>query len=69
MVPELANDDSNSYKGKEKVEDDKVKTTGKKVTFVDLGMREYKFENALCVGKLPLSPHSLWRTFSIITFY
>ena len=57
-TPKLANNDSNSHKGKEKVEDAKVNTTGKKVTFVDLGMGEYKFENALCVGQLPLSPHS-----------
>ena len=48
-TPELSNN-SNSHKGKEKVEDAKVNTIGKKVTFVDLGMGEYKFENALCVG-------------------
>lgn len=57
-IPELANNGSKSHKGKEKVEDTKVSTIGKKVTFTDLGMGEYKFENALCVGQLPLSPRS-----------
>ena len=58
-VPEVVHESSNSRKGKEKVEDAKVSTAGKKTTFTDLGMGEYKFENALCVGQLPLSPHSL----------
>ena len=58
IVPNLSNNDSNSYKGKEKVEDTKVNTIGKKVTFVEIGMGEYKFENALCVGQLPLYLHS-----------
>ena len=58
IVPEIANEDSNSRKGKEKVENTEVSTTAKKVTFADLGLGEYKFENALCVGELPLSPHS-----------
>ena len=40
IVPEIANEDSNSRKGKEKVENTKVSTTAKKVTFADLGLGE-----------------------------
>ena len=66
-VPELSNNDSNSRKRKEKVEDIKVNTTGKKVTFADIGMGEYKFENVLCVGQLPLSPHSFGKPSQLST--
>jgi hypothetical protein len=55
---ELSNNDSNSLKGKDKVDDITINTTVKKVTFANQGMGEYRFENALCVGQLPLSPHS-----------
>lgn len=56
IIQKLSNIDSSSRKGKEKVEDIKVNTRVKRVTFADQGMGEYKFENALCVGQLPLSP-------------
>ena len=56
IVLEIANEHPNSHKGKEKVEDTKVSTTGKKVTFAYLGLGEYKFENALCVGENYHSP-------------
>ncbi len=69
IVPKLANNDSNSYKGKEKVEDTKVNITRKKVTFTDLGMGEYKFENALFFGKSTTLPSFLWKTFTITTSY
>ena len=58
ILPEVVNEDSNSRKGKGKVDDVKTNTIVKKVTFSDMGIGEYKFENALCVGQLPLSPQS-----------
>lgn len=49
---------SSQAKGKEKVTQEKVIESEKKFYFTDQGMGEYKFENAMCIGQLPLSPKS-----------
>lgn len=62
-ITKTHNIDSSSSKGKEKVEAVKVSIAVKKVTFFDQGMGEYTFENALCIGKPPLSPQSFGKPF------